>query len=105
MGSSSNISPGLPPNEHDHVLKPSLPVEAEFIGRRPIGTAAGIDGVELVDGSIQLGDSIDPELRWLTTLADLAPGAISKDVTAPCRLDETAPVVVITQIVGGPTQE
>jgi hypothetical protein len=87
------------------VIQALLPVEAEFIVRWPIGTAAGIDGVELVDGSFELGDSIDPGRGWLTTLADLGPGAILEGRDGRCRLDETAPVVVITQIVGGPTQE
>lgn len=87
------------------VLQALLPVEGEFILVWPIGTAAGIDRVELVDGSFEIGDSIDPARGWSTTLAGLAPGAILEGRDGPCGIDESAAIIVITQIVGGPTQE
>lgn len=69
------------------------------------GTSAGPGRVDLVDGSFNIGDSIDPARGWVTTLGDLAAGAFLEGRDGPCGHTEAAPAVVITQIVGGPTQE
>ncbi|MFS0795290.1 hypothetical protein [Microbacterium sp. 1P10AE] len=87
------------------VLQALLPVESELVVIWPIGTSAGPGRVDLVDGSFDIGDSIDPARGWLTTLGDLAPGAFLEGRDGPCGHTEAAPAVVITQIVGGPTQE
>lgn len=86
-------------------LQATAPVEAELIVVWPIGTTAGVNEVVLVDGSFELGEAVDPARGWLTTLDQLAAGAILAGRDGACGQNETAPVVVITQVVGGPTQE